>query len=99
MLQVFDHLSFNLGVLVFPPTEIMSQDYPKPVFGLSTALVTYQSLIPCGLIVKVLGTIFFFFQNYNYSKPCLKRPLKIDKNILMANGSLLKVKSIVECPL
>ena len=33
-----------------------------------------------------------------YSKPCLKRPLKIDKTkILMTNGSFMKVKSIAEC--
>ena len=30
----------------------------------------------------------------NYSKPCLKRPLKIDKTkILMANGCLMNVES------
>ena len=35
---------------------------------------------------------------FNYSKTCLKRPLKIDKTkILMTNGSLMKVESIVEC--
>ena len=33
-----------------------------------------------------------------YSKTCLKRSLKIDKtNILMTNGSLMKVKGIAEC--
>ena len=32
------------------------------------------------------------------SKTCVKRPLKIDeKNILMPNGSLMKVQSITEC--
>ena len=32
-----------------------------------------------------------------YSKMCLRRPLKIDKTkVLMENGSLMKVKSIVE---
>ena len=34
----------------------------------------------------------------HYSKTCLKRPLKIDKiNVLMENGSLMKVESIAEC--
>ena len=33
-----------------------------------------------------------------YSKTCLKWPLKIDKtNVLMTNGSLMKVESIAEC--
>ena len=32
------------------------------------------------------------------SKTCVKRPPKIDKtNILMTNGSLMKVESIAEC--
>ena len=35
---------------------------------------------------------------YNYSKTCLKRPLKTDNTkILMTNGSLMKVESIAEC--
>ena len=39
-----------------------------------------------------------FIQKTTYSKPCLKRPLKIDKTkILMTNGSLMKVESIAEC--
>ena len=34
----------------------------------------------------------------NYSKPCLKRPLKIDKTkILMTHGSLMNVERIAEC--
>ena len=34
----------------------------------------------------------------NFSKTCLKWPLKIDKTkVLMENGSLMKVKSIAEC--
>ena len=42
------------------------------------------------------------FGNYKcmnrYSKTFLKRPLKIDKTkVLMANGSLMEVKSIAEC--
>ena len=33
-----------------------------------------------------------------YSKTCQKRPLKSrQKKVLMANGSLMKVKSIAEC--
>ena len=33
-----------------------------------------------------------------YSKTCLKRPLKIDKTmVLMENGSLMEVESIAEC--
>ena len=33
-----------------------------------------------------------------YSKPCLKKPLKIDKTkISMTNGSLTKVESYAEC--
>ena len=32
-----------------------------------------------------------------YSKTCVKRPLKIKKNILMTNGSLMKVESIAIC--
>ena len=33
-----------------------------------------------------------------YNKTCVKRPLKKDKiKILLANGSLMKVKSIAEC--
>ena len=33
-----------------------------------------------------------------YSKTCLKQPLKKDKaKILLTNGSLMKVKSIAEC--
>ena len=33
-----------------------------------------------------------------YSKTCLKQPLKKDKtNILITNGSLMKVESIAEC--
>ena len=35
-----------------------------------------------------------------YSKTCLKRPFKKDKReILMTNGSLMKVESIAECSL
>ena len=35
-----------------------------------------------------------------YSKPCLKRPLKIDKTkVLKTNGSFVKVESIAECSL
>ena len=34
---------------------------------------------------------------YTYSKPCVKRPLRIDKTkVLMTNGSLMKVESISE---
>ena len=37
-------------------------------------------------------------EDWNYSKTCLKRPLKKDKTkVLMENGSLMKVKSIAEC--
>ena len=33
-----------------------------------------------------------------YCKTCLKRPLKYrQKNVLMTNGSLMKVESIAEC--
>ena len=32
-----------------------------------------------------------------YSKTCVKRPLKIDKKVLMEYGSLMKVESIAEC--
>ena len=35
---------------------------------------------------------------WDYSKTCLKRPLKIDKTkVLMENGCLMKVESIAEC--
>ena len=35
-----------------------------------------------------------------YSKTCLKQPLKKDKtNLLITNGTLMKVKSTAECPL
>ena len=38
--------------------------------------------------------------NIKFSKTCLKRPRKIDNtNILMTNGSLMKVESIAECPI
>ena len=34
----------------------------------------------------------------NYSRTCVKQPLKIDKaKILMTNGRLMKVESIAEC--
>ena len=37
-------------------------------------------------------------KNTNYSKTCVKLPLKKDKTkILMTNGSLMKVENIVEC--
>ena len=37
--------------------------------------------------------------NVKYSKTCVKRPFKSRKtNILMSNGSLMKVESIAECP-
>ena len=44
-------------------------------------------------------TLCWFIQQLpKYSKTCVKRPLKIDKtNILMTNGSSMKVKSIAEC--
>ena len=32
-----------------------------------------------------------------FSKTCVKRPLKNRHNILMTNGSLMKVESIAEC--
>ena len=35
----------------------------------------------------------------NYSKTCVKRPLKNGQKILMTNGSLMKVESIAECSL
>ena len=38
------------------------------------------------------------YQNQPYSKTYVKLPLKKDKtNILMTNGSLMKVESIAEC--
>ena len=40
----------------------------------------------------------FKFNDRNYSKTCVKGPLKIDKTkILMTNGSLMKVESNAEC--
>ena len=47
---------------------------------------------------KLLPVTTFNIFVYNYSKTCVKRPLKIDKTKnLMTNGSLLKVESIAEC--
>ena len=40
----------------------------------------------------------FKFNDGNYSKTCVKQPLKIDKTkILMTNGCLMKAESIAEC--
>ena len=36
-------------------------------------------------------------ETFCYSKTCLKRPLKIDTNVLKTGGSLIQVESIAEC--
>ena len=44
---------------------------------------------------NISDTAFILFDNY--SKTCVKLPFKIEKtNILMTNGSLMKVESISE---
>ena len=43
---------------------------------------------------------FYLFFHENYSKTCVKRPLKIDKTkILMSNGSLRRPKVLPNAPL
>ena len=51
-----------------------------------------------GKFEKSVQQIFKTSVKCIYSKTCVKRPLKIDKtNILITNGSLMKVTSIAEC--
>ena len=37
--------------------------------------------------------------NIGYSKTCLEQPLKDETKVLMTDGSLMQVESIVECSL
>ena len=50
-------------------------------------------------MLLLMMSIFILALQCIYSKTYVKRPLKIRQNtkILMTNGSLMKVESIVEC--
>ena len=52
------------------------------------------------LLYYFLSLVYFclaFYPVLKYSKTCFKRPLKKDKTkVLIANGSLMKVKSIAD---
>ena len=62
----------------------------------------FQKLFtPCLVYMHLLENQKCNYLNniWMYSKTCVKRLLKIDKtNILMTNGSFMKVESIAECP-
>ena len=62
-----------------------------------TAIQGQDAVLPCTVLYKENYQVSEN-QSKNYSKTCLKQPLKKDKTkVLKTTGSLMKVQSIAEC--
>ena len=63
-------------------------------------VVVMLLLVRCFVVAPIVCRFFVLSPCFamQYSKSCLKRPLKKDKTkVLMENGSLMKVESFAEC--
>ena len=72
---------------------------------LVTQIIQWISLNSCSsihmtmLFLNIYGCSEVLVNLKQYSKICVKWPLKNGKKVFMTNGSLMKVKSIAECPM